>query len=469
MHFRESIMPLSFTDAFNIDKDLFDSLGAFDPILDIDSKLFVDPALLEVTSCPEFKGSRKEIEQYFLNIIVLLKHSSSPNDRFWKKADQLLNFIEIKGTCLGYSEKGTDGNGIGQQLRTQVLHSVEQLVRAGAQDPILFELLGVFEERIGCDRISDLIVFKLIDRLISYTERIAKECDFSGPTIVYRNSVLPKSPYSSQPVLLLPKEVLHPLPLAKRYEDISVVCRENERVRNNVNKWFNFEDGAIPTKDDIFRHMCNDPEFRDAILDSYKNASAIPYDFLRDSFGEMCWYEQGKALARNNPIDIPRNVSLAEIVKTIIGQFKKLVEQNGAWELLFQEDRITPRTERTSQHLFSAVADLYCQINDIDLSPEVNSGNGPVDFKFSHGYCNKVLVELKLSRNPQLMHCLDKQIPIYMKQENTEKAIYLLINVGNDKAVKAFSEKYYALDSVTREKIELMIVDAKPKESASKV
>ena len=110
----------------------------------------------------------------------------------------------------------------------------------------------------------------------------------------------------------------------------------------------------------------------------------------------------------------------------------------------------------------------YCQANNIDISPEVNSGNGPVDFKFSHGYRNKVLVELKLSRNTQLQHCIDRQIPIYMKQEDTSKAIYLLINVGNDEKVRSFSEKYYSLDQSIRGKIALIVVDGKPKESASK-
>ena len=40
----------------------------------------------------------------------------------------------------------------------------------GEADPVLFELLGVFQEGIGCDRISDLITFILkedIDTIIN--------------------------------------------------------------------------------------------------------------------------------------------------------------------------------------------------------------------------------------------------------------------------------------------------------------
>ncbi len=36
--------------------------------------------------------------------------------------------------------------------------------------------------------------------------------------------------------------------------------------------------------------------------------------------------------------------------------------------------------------------------NDVDISPETNMGGGPVDFKFSTGYKNRILVKLELSQ-----------------------------------------------------------------------
>ena len=77
-------------------------------------------------------------------------------------------------------------------------------------------------------------------------------------------------------------------------------------------------------------------------------------------------------------------------------------------------------------------------------------------------------VELKLSRNTHLDQCLEKQIPIYMKQEGTDSAIYLLINVGNDEKVEAFRRRYNKFGPDVHQKIRLVIVDAKPRESASK-
>lgn len=465
-------MPISFVDAYGLDRNSFEATGAFDPILDVDSKLFIDPALLPESACPEFQGARDEVEYYFSGLIALLRHSKSQGDRFWRKASELLSFTEIRGTCLGYSERGTAGNAIGPHLREGILASIKGLEEAGLEDPIIFELIGVFEEGVGCDRISDLLTYKLIDRICAYTERVMRECSYSGPKKEHRGFQLPVSPCSSDVVLLLPRDILHPLPLAKRFEDIETVCRENERVRENVNEWFDFSEGARPSKRDVYRHMRDDVEFRDAFVDAYREAEAEQYDFGADSVGEIVWYETGKRFAERNPLRLPAATrskeGLESVVSAIVEQFKDSVENNGAWEILYADDRRTPRKELTSQHLFASIATSYCKANDVDISPEANSGNGPVDFKFSTGYSNKVLVELKLSKNTHLDQCLQKQIPIYMKQEGTDSAIYLLINVGNDERVEAFRRRYNELSPDVRRKIRLVVVDAKPKESASK-
>ena len=134
----------------------------FDVILDVDTQVFVDPALLKLTSVPEFEGAREKVEKYFSDIITLIKNTKANNDdMFWKKADHLLTFHELSGTCFGYSQNGTNGNAIGKVLRTKILSTLKDLINIGETDPVIFELLGVFQENIGCDRISDLITFIL--------------------------------------------------------------------------------------------------------------------------------------------------------------------------------------------------------------------------------------------------------------------------------------------------------------------
>ena len=86
------------------------------------------------------------------------------------------------------------------------------------------------------------------------------------------------------------------------------------------------------------------------------------------------------------------------------------------------------------------------------MSREVNNGCGPVDFKLSHGADDKVLVEVKLSSNPQLEHVREKQLPIYMTQEDTYRAIYLIIDNGHPNKIEKFAKLYnYVLNNFSFE------------------
>ena len=59
----------------------------------------------------------------------------------------------------------------------------------------------------------------------------------------------------------------------------------------------------------------------------------------------------------------------------------------------------------------------YCDANDFDITPEADGGAGPVDFKISKGYQYRVVVEMKLSSNSNLVHGFEVQLPEYQKAE----------------------------------------------------
>ena len=127
-----------------------------------------------------------------------------------------------------------------------------------------------------------------------------------------------------------------------------------------------------------------------------------------------------------------------------------------------------PKHESAAQLLFYGIADSYCDANDIDLTKEGNNGRGPVDFKLSRGAKDKVVVETKLTSNAQLRHGIEVQLPIYMEQERTRQAIYLIIDNGHPKALENFIIFYNELDQNIKGKVTYIIVDATPKLSASK-
>jgi hypothetical protein len=76
-------------------------------------------------------------------------------------------------------------------------------------------------------------------------------------------------------------------------------------------------------------------------------------------------------------------------------------ENNGLWKDFHNNDG-THKKEAFAQRLFFAIAHSYCEANDLDISPESNSGSGPVDFKIGKGFSDKINIEMKLSVAPWL-------------------------------------------------------------------
>lgn len=466
-------MPISFTDYFNVNKDDFSKTGAFDVILDVDSRVFIDPAVIRECTIEEFTNSKDKIESYFSDIILLLTHSTDENDMYWNKAERMLTFKELKGNCFGYSNRNTNGNAIGPILRKQILRTVKELIDVGETNPRLFELLGVFQEGVGCDRISDLLTFILTPEILLFTQKILEQFDLCHSTLEYNgiiyNTAINK--YNDNPILLLPSKVLSPLPIAYFYDDIDFVCAENERVRNAANEYYNFGGRRKVTKREIFNLMKNVPSFREIIINKYNNQETVPYDFEKDPIGEYIWYEAAKEYIEKYPLELsfsdnPSIDEVASIVTKICNQYRALIEKNGLWSLLY-DDNGKKKHERSSQLLFYGIADQYCNANNIDLSREPNAGRGSVDFKLSRGSDSKVLVEIKLTSNKDLVHGFTTQVPIYMSQENTNNAIYLIVDNGHEERLQNFIKVYNEQSKDVKKKIQYIIVDAIPKKSAS--
>ncbi len=467
-------MPVTFSEKYNLSNDVIVRNAVFDVIMDLDTKVFIDPALLEFCEEAEFADAKIKTEKYFADIITLLRHSKSNTDMYWKKANTLLTFKEIVGTCFGYSKKSTSGNAIGTKLRKSILLTIKELISEGENDPTLFELLGVFQENIGCDRISDLLTSVLYENILNYTNRVVMDCGIECVEIKYKNNVFRTciNPYNNSPLLLLPKTILSPLPIADDFDDIDLICMENQRVRDAINAYFDLGNRKKLSKSQILTLMKHSVEFRQALLQSYKTAPKSPYDFQIDPAGEYIWYSSSKKYANEFPLNLS-DVSLNniddvyDIVKKICLQYKTLIEDNGLSKLLYDSNG-NPKRESAAQLLFYGIADSYCNANDVDLSPESNAGRGPVDFKLSRGARDKVIVEVKLTSNSQIKHGVDTQVPIYMTQEKTKKAIYLVIDNGHPKTLENFIKYYNALNQDTKNKIECVFIDGTAKLSASK-
>lgn len=157
---------------------------------------------------------------------------------------------------------------------------------------------------------------------------------------------------------------------------------------------------------------------------------AIPYDFNRDRNGETFWAGLGDKLQSQYPFDLTRFgghpldlVEVQSVVNEILSQFQDLVENKGIWKELWTEDN-KPRKEKAAQRLFFVTAYAYCKANNLDITPEADAGNGPVDFKVSQGFKGKVVIEIKLSTG-NVVHGYTKQLEVYKKADDTDRGIEL--------------------------------------------
>ena len=153
-----------------------------------------------------------------------------------------------------------------------------------------------------------------------------------------------------------------------------------------------------------------------------------------------------------------------EIALLICDRFKDYIENNKGYELIYIDKE--PRDETIVQRYFHSFAVSFCQAYNLDISPETDSGRGSVDFKMSRGN-DKTVVEIKLTSNTSLIHGFEVQIEEYAKAEKTNKKVYLVFDNGGPKIRLQKLQKLYENEQNSSAKTDLIIIDAKPKESAS--
>lgn len=431
--------PVRFSEHFKVNESELDNLGVLDPTLNVDVKLFIDPLLLEVSEHPEIFNGANSFRKFFAEIIKLLAASKRENDVAWREALRRLKFSEIPGTCLGYSAASIRGSAFGPELTKRIVNTAKEIVDLGVTDPDLFVALPLLEEGVGPDLISDMTTNIILSDLLAFNKRVLESLKI--PTELFQfgaiSAYLPVNPTvkNRTPVILLPKDVLRELPLAQDWDGVCDAARKNAVLRASVNKLI----GAIwkaknrRQKYEIRSSLLASKDAFETLLAAIHEVKPTSYDFEKDPQGLLKWRDLLASAARDEPL-ILRLSAIAtvddafNVVVKIVNQFTFLVEQKGLWKELWQDGKRRP--EKSAQRLFFAVAYSYCDANNLDANPEMDTGTGVVDFKFSVGAKAKVIVEIKLSDNSKVVQGYEKQLEAYKKSERTTKGIYVVINIG---------------------------------------
>lgn len=414
----------------------------FDPILGVDTRLFIDPFLLFSYSEKHLNNAHSKIIEFFNEAFMLAAKSSGvPSSLSYKKLISMLTFPEVEEICLGYTSKSTGGAGGGKGFSHSMAAALIKSIRVGVKEIDHFEEIGILEKGIGRDRISDICANIIKEELIMYTQEICSKHDIPLKEFKVKNSKfnfefkrwetnlvsLPLNPTNNKPILLVPKSILRELPSinADGFLDWAW-SNENETMRTD----FNFEVKSKINKEDIMRVASTRIDLLGKYISYVEKKGSLPYNIDKDPSGIYKWYEQSQKIQQMQPLKlpIPKNlIELADLVKVLIESFNSFIINNSGYKLLWNETPLTPKREEASQLLFFGLVKEHCKANNIDFSREVNQGRGPVDFKFASGYQDRVLIEVKRASSSKLKQGLQNQLPQYLDSEDIQIGYYVVI------------------------------------------
>lgn len=473
-----------FSTYFNIQRD--DSDDWFDPILNSDTLLFVDPFLIfKEPSESIWSSAHASLVEHFDRCFKLIAEGNcNPESLAYKKAVALLCFREPSEFCLGYTQRGTSGAGGGRGYALSMAAAIAAAIRRGVACTEHFEELGIINEGIGADRISDIACTVLKTQLISYTQQISEKHGLQNSAHDVwaasldnvrlrwedRRVVLPTNPVTNGPILLVPQRFLRDLPQLN-YADWWN-WYENEQLRIDLNYEIL---GAVDKKTIVDTARSNAASVQ-RYIEAKESEASDPYDIRTDKNGVWVWQPLTADYVAQNPVDfqpVQDEESFDTFIELLLENFRHFVEEAGGWRLLWNDDG-KEKFESAAQLLFRGIAEHYCRSADIVIDREVELGRGPVDFKFSQGYARRALLEVKKVHNGKYWKGLEAQLPSYLASDNVSKGWFLAIryrpNKSSSDRIRLLPSRLSALQAQLPDvQLRHFIVDAQPKVSASNI
>jgi len=459
----------------------------FDPILTNDTRLFIDPFLIFETNHKVFKNGHKKIMDFFnFGFQIAAQSQQNLKDVRYRVLLNMMKLTEVQEICLGYASRGTEGYGAGGGFAKVIVGALFESIKMGLTSLDHFEELGIFNEGIGCDRISDITANILKQELIQYTQEICQRHNVPCKNLLIKKAefnlkyrrwdegkyFLPENPYiSGRAVLLVPKSFLRDLPTLSS-NDFYDYCWDN--MNEELRDQFSIEIKSEVNKKEIIRIA---RQHRDWVNEFKKDREANgsnSYDLVTDPKGYYNWAKSTSDYIKKYPLTLIANdkKSFKDFTDNLLNQYEHFIENNSGYKLLWDDNGNKPKSEEAAQLIFTGIVKHYCKANNIDLSRENNLGRGPVDFKFSNGYLDRALVEVKLAHNSKFWNGLKLQLPKYLEVEEIDIGYFLVIcyNDSDFEKLKEINNIANEVSKKSNKTIEIKIVDATAdKPSASKL
>lgn len=468
--------PILFSDHFKIDKKQLKQLGIFNPILNFDTKLFVDPTLLKDNSNEIIKDAAQTFRKFFADLLDLLQASEFENDKCWREAKRRVNFPEYKSTCIGYGSDSIDGSGSGTGLNDQILRSAKEMVDLANKNPTMFLLLPLLEEGIGADRVSDMTQNIIDDDICRFTVEVMKELEIEGN---YKHKSKSRTeynlllnPYSQCAIKLIPSDILSNLPLADNFGNwLLSASYFNQDLRDKVNEMVKetfHNENKKKKKETLLEMLKSDKDFFVMVMKSLQETSFEHYDLDKDAEGLHRWLSDSKELIKRKAFPTPKlkevNLeSLTTAVEEIIKNFKELIEEKEIWRTFWTQQGSSFKhvNELYSQMSFFMVCEtwLSSQSSDIHLTREFSKEIKQPVFKFSLARTHEVIVLVKHSDNyAGLEETYNKQNNLVGKKKT---GFYIVMNFDED-----YSKQFAAIKKSDDKICKIIGIDVAQKDEA---
>ena len=458
----------------------------FDPDLALDTRLFLDPFLLlssESKSDILWQPAHAQLIEHFARCYEVIARAGYEGTLSEQIVLSLLRFPEPAELCLGYAGSGTLGSGSGQANARLIRGSIVAAIAAGLNRPEHIEEIGILNEGIGADRISDAACNVLKPTIIEYTKTVAARHDLPVASLRVRKARcnlrtgrwidehhdLPRNPNTGGAVLLVPQRFLNNLPVLNA--DDWFYSTLNEDLRRDLN----VEVGQRVPKRRIVEIAKRYPERIRAWAQQLRlNNEIRGYDFTHDPLGLVAWQDAGATFVERNSFAMPVETAsdLSQFVAELLKLYKLFVEEQGGWRLLWNDDG-TEKPEEAAQLALLGMARPYCRMHGIEIDREVNLGRGIVDFKLSSGAAARVLIEVKKLHSGRFWNGIERQLPAYMASDQTDAAWFLALRYRSRGApvqrLRTLPRVIHEANESSSKLIRYMSIDARRKQSASKI
>lgn len=448
----------------------FSELGVFDALLDKDSSFFINIIRLKESTVPEFIEAYQSLNKYFSEIATLLDAADNPSmdDKMYRTARNRFRFHEVNGINLGFASSNY-GAGWGTVTSDQFLRDAYQIVKKGSKQPEIFHLVSLFEENVAGDRLSDMIATIIEPEIKAYSLRVMTELGITKehrPDLDFLPNGLVLNPYKKVPILLLPEDILHELPIAKDWDDIDRVVTENNIIRAEISaeigaEWTRW--ASTDKKQYLKQHVFLVPDVCDRVISGYREEKLEALDMKENPeyLAELLLKKIKRVL---NFTAENKEPSSFQAAMAVINIFKDWVENNRGWDEI--QNAPQSKREKAVQRFMHLGAKYYIETNNLDISFEADGGRGPVDIKLSRGM-DRTLAEIKLSSNGQYLHGYQEQVEEYGRAERTRNLIYVFVDVGNPRRLKTLQMLHVKNQNDGKPCPELVIINANPKKAAS--